>query len=233
MNQQAEEYLRQVSFLQFLPEASYERVRALFRESQHEFGETIVQQGDKGDAFYVLVAGRARVLRTTADGREVPLNMLRPGDVFGEAALLSDAPRNATVRCSSSVGVLRLDRGELLDLLREQPELKQYLEMMVRWRTLHGFLYQFSNFGRLPRPALAALLSRLEPVEFAKGQSIIREREPTGPMFIIQHGKVRIFSVHNGAPRNLAFLRAGDFFGELSVLKGVARSASAEAGVPA
>ena len=182
MNSQAEEYLRQASFLQFLPQESYERVRALFRESQHDFGETIVRQGDKADAFYVLVAGRARVLRTNADGQEVSLNTLRPGDVFGETALLSEETRNATVRCSTSVEVLRLDRGEFLELLGKHPELKNYLEIMVRWRTLHGFLYQYSNFGRLPRPALSALLARLEPVQFAKGQTIIRQGEPAGPM---------------------------------------------------
>ena len=53
MNQQSEEYLRQASFLQFLPQATYERVRTLFRESQHDFGDAIVRQGDKADAFYV------------------------------------------------------------------------------------------------------------------------------------------------------------------------------------
>ncbi|MEO5961614.1 MAG: cyclic nucleotide-binding domain-containing protein, partial [Opitutaceae bacterium] len=108
MNAQAEEYLRQASFLQFLPPETYERVRKLFHESYHDFGETIIRQGDAADAFYVLVAGRARVIRTTAEGREIPLNLLRAGDVFGEAALLSNEPRNATVRCSTSVEVLRL-----------------------------------------------------------------------------------------------------------------------------
>ena len=229
MNSQAEEYLRQASFLQFLPQESYERVRALFHESQHDFGETIVRQGDKADAFYVLVAGRARVLRTDAEGQEVSLNRLRPGDVFGEAALLSEEPRNATVRCSTSVEVLRLDRGEFLELLGKHPELKNYLEIMVRWRTLHGFLYQYSNFGRLPRPALSALLARLEPVQFAKGQMIIQQGQPAGPMFIVQQGQVRVFSRNNGESKNLAFLRKGDYFGELSVLKGEARAASAEA----
>src|SRR5688572_22237476 len=148
MNERAEEYLREASFLRFLPPESYEHVRPLFHEAQFDFGETIVRQGEEADAFYVLVAGRARMIRTTAEGRELPLNVLRAGDVFGEAALLSDEPQNATVRCSTSVEVLRMDRGEFGELLRAQPELKSYLEMMVRWRTLHGFLYQFSNFGR-------------------------------------------------------------------------------------
>ena len=229
MTPQIEDYLRQASFLQFLPQEHYESVRALFRQARHDFGDSIVRQGEKADAFYVLVAGRARVLQTTGEGREVPLNTLRPGDVFGETALLSDEPRNATVRCSSAVEVLRLDREEFQGLLREQPGLKKYLEMTARWKTLHGFLYQFSNFGRLPRPTLSALLERLEPARFEKGQTIVRQGEPAGPMYIIQHGLVRIFSQNNGVARNLAFLREGDFFGELSVLNGVSRTASAEA----
>ena len=229
MSPRAEEYLRKASFLQFLPQEPYERVRALFREAHLDFGDSIVRQGEKADALYVLVAGRARVLRTTAEGQEVSLNTLRPGDVLGETALLSDELRNATVRCSSAVEVWRLDRGEFLHLLRDQPELKKSLEMTVRWRTLHGFLYQFSNFGRLPRPTLSALLERLEPVRFAKGQTIVQQGQPTGPMFIIQHGQVRIFSENNGHAKNLAFLRDGGFFGELSMLKGVSRTASAEA----
>jgi len=229
MSPQAEQYLRQASFLQFLPEANYARIRPLFRESAHDFGDVIVRQGENADAFYVLVAGRARVLRTTAEGQEVSLNTLRPGDVFGETALLSDEPRNATVRASSSLVVLRLDRAEFLELVTEQPELKGYLEQMTRWRALHGFLYEFSNFGRLPRPALSALLGKLEPVSFAKGAMIIRQDDPTGPLFIIQQGGVRISALRDGTTRNLAFLREGDFFGELSVLKGTTRSASAEA----
>jgi HlyB family type I secretion system ABC transporter len=229
MKQQAEEYLRQASFLQFLPPETYARVRTLFRELKFDFGETIVRQGEAADAFYVLVAGRARVLRTTTEGQEVPLNLLRAGDIFGESALLSDEPRNATVRCSTAVEVLRLDREEFRILAEEQPRLKDYLEVMVRWRTLHGFLYQFSNFGRLPKPALSALLERLESVQFSKGKRIITQGDPAGPLYIIQQGKVRIFSQKDGQARNLAFLREGDFFGELSVLQGLPRAASAEA----
>ena len=98
MNQQAEEYLRQASFLQLLPQEAYEKVRPLFRESSHDFGETIVRQGDQADALYVLVAGRARVLKAGADGGEVSLNMLRPGDVFGEAALRRAAQRQCALQ---------------------------------------------------------------------------------------------------------------------------------------
>lgn len=229
MNAHSEDYLRKASFLQFLPPEAYERVRALFHAATYDFGDVIVRQGDPADAFYVLVAGRARVLRSGADGRELSLGVLRPGDVFGEAALLGAETRNATVRASASLEVMRLDRAEFLALVETHPELKDYLEQMVRWRTLHGFLYQFSNFGRLPRAALSKLLSSLETMKFAKGQPIFAQGDPAGPMMIVRQGLVRIFGTTGGVTRNLAFLREGDFFGELSVLKGAPRAASAEA----
>ena len=55
-------------------------------------------------------------------------------------------------------------------------------------------------------------------MEFEKGDLIIREGDPAGPMFIVEKGRARAFP-NNGAQRNLAFYREGDFFGELSILK--------------
>ena len=164
-----------------------------------------------------------------ADGEEMALASLRPGDEFGEQALLAGGTRNATVRCSTEVEVLRLDRKDFLPLLAQYPELKNSLELTARHRTLHGFLYEYSNFGRLPARALQALIAKLVPLDFGKGETIIREGDPAGPMFIVEKGRVRAFAQKNGRVRNLAFYRAGDFFGELSILNGSPRAASAEA----
>jgi ATP-binding cassette subfamily B protein len=98
-----------------------------------------------------------------------------------------------------------------------------------RHRALHGFLYEFSNFGRLPAPALRGIIERLEPAEFPKGKLIIREGEEAGPMYILEKGRARAFAGTNGKHKNLAFYRDGDFFGELSILNGSKRAASVEA----
>ena len=74
-----------------------------------------------------------------------------------------------------------------------------------------------------------ALIAKLAPVDFAKGETIIREGDPAGPMFIVETGRVRAFAKKNGRVRNVAFYREGDFFGELSILNGSPRGASAEA----
>ena len=229
MKAQDEEILRRSSLFQFLPDEVFEQLRPLLKEERYDFGEIIVQQGDPADSFFVLVSGRARALKIQPNGEEIPLGALRPGAVFGEAALGEGGIRAASVRCSTAVEVLRLDRADFLALAAQVPDLKHHLQITARHRTLQGFLYEFSNFGRLPMPALRSVIEKLEPMEFEKGGLIIREGDPAGPMFIIEKGRARVFIAKNGQQKNLAFYRDGDFFGELSILNGSPRAASVEA----
>ena len=224
-----ESLLRRSSLFQFLPDEPFEKLRQLLQEESYEFGDLLVRQGEPADSFYVLVSGRARVVKADQAGNEIVLATLKPGDSFGESALTESGTRTATVRCSTAVEALRLDRSDFLELAEEVPELKHYVEMTARHRSLHGFLYEFSNFGRLPVPALRSLVEKLTPIEVPKGDAIIREGDPPGAMFILEKGRARAFHSNNGAQQNLAFYRDGDFFGELSILNGSPRAASVEA----
>jgi len=224
-----DEQLRNSAFLKFVPEEQRAKLCEMFSRERFEFGDLIVREGEAADAFYFLASGRARVIKHTDKGEELVLASLRPGSEFGDAALLDGGVRTASVRCSTSVEALRLGRDDFLEMLAKHPELRNYLEMTARFRAVHGFLYEFSNFGRLSAPALRELIENLSPVSFPKGQMILREGDPAGPMFIIQAGRVRIFTSKGGRPRNLAFCREGEFFGELSLLTDSPRAASAEA----
>src|SRR5436189_3812722 len=229
MKVQDTEILRRSSVFRFLADEHFAAIEPLLEEEHYEFGDVIVKQDDPADSFYVLTKGRARALKIKPDGEEIPLGVLKPGDSFGEAALSEGGTRNATVRCSTAVDVLRLDRDDFKELVRRVPDLKQYVETTGRNRALQSFLYQFSNFGRLPTPVLRGLIDRLKPVTIEKGNLIIREGDDAGPLYILQKGRARAFAGIDGQERNLAFYREGDFFGELSILNGSPRAASVEA----
>ena len=229
MNTHDDALLRRTSLFKLLPDEIYEKIVPLMQGEHYEFGEIIVKEGDPADSFYVLTSGRARAIKTAQDGTELPLGALKPGDTFGEAALAEGGTRAASVRCSTAVDVVRLDRSDFLQLVEQVPELKHHLEIMGRQRSLQGFLYEFSNFGRLPAGALRGMIENLTPMDCPKGGLIIREGDPAGPMFILEKGRARAFLANNGKPRNLAFYRDGDFFGELSILNGSPRAASVEA----
>ncbi len=229
MKAEDSEILRHSSVLRFLSDEHFDAIEPLLQEEHFDFGDVIVKQGDPADAFYVLTTGRARALKIRADGEEIPLGVLKPGDSFGEAALAEGGTRNATVRCSTAVDVLRIDRDDFLQLVSEEPDLKQSIETTGRNRALQSFLYQFSNFGRLPTPVLRSMIEKFKPVSVQKGNLIIREADDAGPLYIIEKGRARAFTALNGREHNLAFYREGDFFGELSILNGSPRAASVEA----
>lgn len=70
------------------------------------------------------------------------------------------------------------------------PALRESLELLTRWRTLHAFLYEYSNFGRLPAPALRALMAEFKPLSVRKGELIVREGDAAGPMYLLRSGRV-------------------------------------------
>src|SRR3982751_2812455 len=229
MNTQDAELVRRSSVFRFLSDEHFAALEPLLQEEHYDFGDVIVRQDDPADSFYILTRGRARALKVKPDGEEIPLGSLKPGDSFGEAALAEGGTRSATVRCSTAVDLLRIDRSDFLQLLQAHPEMRRYIEMTGRSRALQSFLYQFSNFGRLPAPALRSVIDKLAPIGYSKGSLIIREGDAAGPMFVIEKGRARVFTGLNGKERNLAFYREGDFFGELSILNGSPRAASVEA----
>jgi HlyB family type I secretion system ABC transporter len=224
--------LRDLPLLRFLSAEVRRQVVARFVPAAHPFGSVIVREGEPADAFYVLVSGRARVVKATESGEEIALSSLRPGDSFGEMGLLEQTARRATVRASSDVEVLRLDRSAFEDLLTAQPDLRRVLELQAAHRQLYNFFRHFTPFRTLPVAALEAMLAELEPLTAARGELVIRQGDPPGAMYIVQDGHLRIFTEEEGTRRYLAYLRTGDFFGEMSLFKGEVRSASVEAVSP-
>jgi CRP/FNR family transcriptional regulator, cyclic AMP receptor protein len=77
--------------------------------------EVIVQAGEKGDSFNLVLEGRARVL-----GRS---RVLRSGDFFGEMALVDGGPRSATITATSAVRVMKLPRRAFVRALKQDPQI--------------------------------------------------------------------------------------------------------------
>ena len=124
-----------------MPDGIRRLVTASFTPVAFTFGEVIVAQGDTADALFVIESGTARVVKAGEHGEEVPLNVLRAGDSFGERALLDEGGRRtATVRASGAVQALRLDRTVFGALVRSEPEVARYIDLHMRRHELRDFL---------------------------------------------------------------------------------------------
>ncbi len=89
------------------------------REARYGADEIIVRQHEPGDYFYVILEGRCRVLREAPNGKSLLLAELESGSCFGEEALISDEPRNATVEMIGAGRLMRLARDDFTSLLKE------------------------------------------------------------------------------------------------------------------
>ncbi len=106
-----------------LPAANIDRVLEKMDPARVEAGEVIIRQGDEGDYFYVIEQGEAMVTRVVdedeAIDESVEMAGLGEGAAFGEAALISDKPRNATVSMQTDGVLLRLNKEDFLVLMQE------------------------------------------------------------------------------------------------------------------
>jgi CRP-like cAMP-binding protein len=81
-------------------------------------GQTILNQGEAGDYYYVIRQGRARVMRSFRNNPPTEVALLGSGEGFGEEALLSGEPRNATVQMCEDGMLMRLAQTDFNELLR-------------------------------------------------------------------------------------------------------------------
>lgn len=85
-------------------------------------GERLFERGDEGDAAYVVINGSVNVLVPTDDG-EATVAVLSEREIFGEIAVLCDQQRTTAIAANTDLEVLRLDRGVILNLLKEFPDI--------------------------------------------------------------------------------------------------------------
>lgn len=101
-----------------IPPANIQQLLCRFEERQVQLGDVIVREGDEGDSCYVIKQGKAIVSRGTEPHVEV-LAALEHGALFGEDALISDLPRNATVTMSSAGELMVLSKEDFTTLLKQ------------------------------------------------------------------------------------------------------------------
>lgn len=94
--------------------------RAILRKVKR--GTTIFRKGDPGNSLFAVCSGSVKISTPSSEGKDAVLNVLGPGGVFGEIALLDGRPRTADAIAVSDSELLVLERRDFLPLLRERPD---------------------------------------------------------------------------------------------------------------
>lgn len=181
-------------------------------------GEAVIREGEKGESFYVVAEGSLKVGRAV-DGREVDLARLGEGHFFGEMALLSDAPRSATVTAETDAELLELDRPLLESLIEAHPSVDQALQRFYRQRLLANLMATSPVFRPFDRDVRRGLVERFSAVEAGPGEILVTEGQPSDGLYVVLTGEVAVTRGEGFEEKTLARLHESDVFGEMSLLE--------------
>ena len=115
--------LAQHFLLAQLDESSLDTLLAVASERRFDGGRVIFQKGDPGTSMMAVLSGRVRISAYSEDGREIILNMVDPGQLFGEIALLDGKERSADATAMGKTELLILDRRDFLPFLERNPKI--------------------------------------------------------------------------------------------------------------
>jgi CRP-like cAMP-binding protein len=192
-------------------------------------GEAALREGEPGTSFFVVASGRFAVSRRDEAGQPVVLAHLGEGDFFGEMALLSGAPRAATVAAEEPSEALEIPAAVLQALARRHPHVAGSLRRFYRQRLLANALAVSPIFRPFDRHERKAIVERFRTREVAAGEVLIREGTPSDGLYVVLDGAMDV-TKRRGAREVLAgHLREGDLFGEVSCLRKSAATATVRA----
>ena len=112
-------FLKQASPFSTLDGDRLRQLASRLKRFEVPAGTVIIRRDESGEECYLLQSGRVEVLARGVSGDEYHLATLGPGSLLGEAALLTDEPRNATVRALEPCTLLALRRADLLETMGE------------------------------------------------------------------------------------------------------------------
>ena len=113
-------FLKSIDLFARIPGEDLAQISVITEEVTFEDGESIFEEGQLGDALFLVVSGEVRVHRGTRE-----FARLGAGECFGEMAILDSAPRSATVSALDDVDCLKIEREDFYDILGEKPEIAQ------------------------------------------------------------------------------------------------------------
>lgn len=205
-----------------------------------EAGATIFAEGDKSnrllfkrDKMFIVILGEVEMV---AQGKV--LGSIRPGEIFGEMAVIAQAPRTATARAKVQSTLIALDDKQFEAALQAKPEFALMMMSVMNHRLRNtiarlrasgslaaGVANEAGTFEKKLLQGLVRLMGDQEPMRYEKGKVIMQEGTVGALMYVVLEGKVTISIKGN----LIARVAAGGMFGEMALVDQSARSATAMA----
>jgi CRP/FNR family transcriptional regulator, cyclic AMP receptor protein len=168
--------LKAVPLFSSFPEEQLRMLAAVVTRRSVPRTSTVMAGGDATDSLYIVLSGRLKVMMSDAEGKEVILSILGPGEFFGEMGLIDDSPRSASVVSIEACELLAITKRDFKKCLAENFEMTMAVMrgLVRRLREADrkiGSLALLDVYGRVAR----LLLDMSETVD---GEKIVTKRLP-------------------------------------------------------
>jgi CRP/FNR family transcriptional regulator, cyclic AMP receptor protein len=157
-----------------LDSKAFEQLGRYAKHATLKRGATIFSKGDPGNSLIAVISGTVKISISSPDGRNAILNLIGPGEIFGEVAVLDGQARTADAIANTSCEIFVIDRREFLPFVRSQPALAmKFIELLcarLRWTSdqVEQVILQ-----DLPGRLASALIRLIERHEKTKGERTI------------------------------------------------------------
>jgi CRP-like cAMP-binding protein len=197
-------------------------------------GVRICRDGESGDSIFIIAQGEAEVTKKNQLGEERLLGRLGPGSFFGEFGYFTDGNRHATVEAVTDLELLEIEKAEIDLIIQKYPQVKEVMYRFYKERVLDNLLVMSPLTALLSVEDRQKLISKFQFQEFKQGETIVKEGEPGDAMFLIKSGRAEVTTIDPKDHRKLTLARlgAGEFFGEVSLIKNKPRTATITALIP-
>ena len=123
--------LRASAFFHAMPTDELDEIIAFASEKRFTRGTTIVAKGEPGTSMMAILVGRCRAGNVSAEGKEVTLNVMGPGEILGEIALLDGKPRSADVVALEDTTVMIIERNTFLPFIMRNERMMERLLVVL------------------------------------------------------------------------------------------------------
>ena len=192
-----------------------------FEEKKYPAGQNVITQGEEGDVLYLVDSGELDCEKVFKAGDPPTyLKTYKPGESFGELALLYNAPRAATIRAKTDATCWALDRECFNNIVKDAA--------MKKREKYENTLKKVEILKSIDPYELGQICDALKTQNFNKGDYIIRQGDRGDIFYILDDGKAHAEKLFEGAKKaeKVKDYEAGGFFGELALLKNEPRAAS-------
>lgn len=185
-------------------------------KATYKGGDPVIKEGDAGDVLFIVETGKLSCTKVI-NGKETFLKEYHPGEVFGELALLYNAPRAASITADNDSFCWLLDRATFNHIVKDAAQKKR--------EKYEDFLSTVPILSQMDRYERAKIADCIKETPVAEGDVIIKQGDSGDTFYILVEGACMATLDANPGVSVMDY-KPADFFGELALLKGDARAAN-------